>query len=236
MVLGVTEFEPMNYRDSNGNWAGFDTQFALLVGEKLGMEVEFQLIEWSNKFIELDSGAIDAIWNGFTATAEEDGIPRIDLCDMSYSYMFNTQSIVVRSDRVGEFMSERDIAGITLAAESGSAGESKAKRLVGESGEVIGVPKQINTLMEVMSGASDAAIIDIIMANQLVGTGSYADLAIADIDLGYEVYAIGFRSGDSLRDKVNEAILELYNEGKLHEIARKYDLEHKVELDTSFGQ
>jgi polar amino acid transport system substrate-binding protein len=155
---------------------------------------------------------------------------------MSYSYMLNQQSIVVRNNRVAEFTSLDDLAGVTIAAEAGSAGETRARRLAGEGGEVIGVPKQLNTLMEVLSGASDAAIIDIIMANQLVGTGGYADLAISDIDMGYEVYAIGFRKGDPLRDRVNAAMLELYNEGKLHEIARQYDLEHRITLDTSFGQ
>jgi len=237
LVCGVTEFEPMNFRDANGNWTGFDTEFAQAVGEKLGMEVEFQLIDWSLKFAELDSGAIDAIWNGFTATATEpDGTPRINLCDMSYSYLLNTQSVVVKAERAGEFTSEDDLVGKTLAVESGSAGETKAKRLVTESGGTIGVPKQINTFMEVKAGAVDGAMIDIILAEEIAGRGDYADLVIADIDLGYEVYAIGFRSGDPLRDRVNGAMRELYDEGKLYEIARKYGLEERLVLDTSFGQ
>lgn len=237
LVLGVTEFEPMNFRDTRGNWTGFDTEFALLVGEKLGMEVEFQLIEWANKFIELDSRAIDAIWNGFTATANEpDGTPRIDLCDMSYSYMLNTQSVVVRSERIREFTTTDDLIGKTLAVEAGSAGETKARNLVGGSGRVIGTPAQINTFMEVKAGASDGAIIDIILAQQIAGFGDYSDLTISSIDLGYEVYAIGFRKGDPLRDKVNQAMLELYQEGKLQEIARKYGLEERLVIDTNFGR
>jgi polar amino acid transport system substrate-binding protein len=236
LVCGVTVFDPMNYRDANGDWTGFDTEFALKVGEKLDMKVEFQLIEWSNKFSELDSGAIDAIWNGFTATAEENGIPRSELCAMSYSYMLNTQCIVVKSDRVSEFTSEDSLAGTTIAAEAGSAGEGKAKNLAGDGGAVVGVPAQINAFMEVMSGASDAAVIDIVMAEALVGTGSYADLAVAGIDLGYEVYAIGFRKDDPLRAKVNQAMKELYDDGTLASIAKKYGLEDRLALDTSFGQ
>jgi len=237
LICGVTEFEPMNFRDSKRNWTGFDTEFALLVGEKLGLKVEFQLIEWSNKFIELDSRAIDAIWNGFTATANEpDGTPRINLCDMSYSYMLNTQAIVVRAERAREFTSAASLAGKTLAVEAGSAGETKARGLVGESGNIIGAPAQINTFMEVKAGASDGAIIDIILAQQITGSGDYADLVIADIDLGSEVYAIGFRKGDSLRDRVNQAMLELYQEGKLQAIARKYGLEERLVLDTNFGK
>ena len=237
LICGVTEYEPMNFRDAKGNWTGYDTEVALLIGKKLNLKVEFQLIEWANKFIELDSRAIDAIWNGFTATANEpDGTPRAALCDMSYSYMLNTQSVVVRAERAGEFTSEEALAGKTLAVEAGSAGETKAKRLVGDDGTVIGAPAQINTFMEVKAGASDGAIIDLILAQQITGSGDYTDLVIADIDLGNEVFAIGFRKGDPLRDKVNQAMLELYQEGKLHEIAAKYNLAERLVIDTSFGQ
>ena len=237
LVCGVTEYEPMNFRDARGNWTGFDTEFALLVGERLGLQVEFQLIEWANKFIELDSRAIDAIWNGFTATANEpDGTPRINLCDMSYSYMTNTQAVVVRTERLRDFTSTASLAGKTLAVEAGSAGETKAKGLVGDSGRIIGAPAQINTFMEVKAGASDGAIIDLILAQQITGSGDYTDLVIADIDLGSEVFAIGFRRGDPLRDRVNQIMLDLYNEGKLQEIARKYGLSERLVVDRNFGR
>jgi len=236
LVCGVTEYEPMNYRDEQGNWTGFDTEFARLVGGKLNMDVEFQLIEWTNKFAELDSKAIDAIWNGFTATANEaDGTPRINLCDMSYSYMLNTQCIVVKSERAAEFKSEDDLAGKTIAAEAGSAGETKAKELITGSGTFIGVPAQINAFLEVKSGAVEGAVIDVILAQQITGTGDYTDLVIADISLGDELYAIGFRKGDDLRNKVNQAIKELNDEGKLKEIAVKYGVDDRFFVDTNYG-
>ena len=237
LICGVTEYEPISFRDDKGNWTGFDTEFALLVGEKLGMKVEFQLIEWGNKFMELDSKSIDAIWNGFTATANEpDGTPRIDLYDMSYSYMLNTQCVVVKSDRAGEFTSTESLAGKTIAAEAGSAGETKAKELVTGSGTIIGVPAMINSFLEVKSGAVDGALIDVILAKQIAGSGDYTDLVIADIDLGDEVYAVGFRKGDEMRDKVNRAMKELYDEGKLLEIAKKYGLDDRLFLDVNFGK
>ena len=237
LICGVTEYEPMNYRDANGNWLGFDTEFALMIGEKLGMEVEFQLIEWSNKFAELNSRAITAIWNGFTATANEsDGTPRINLCDMSYSYMQNTQSIIIRADRAGEFTTREDLAGKTLAAEAGSAGEAEAEKLAGETGTVIGTSAQIHTFMEVMSGAVDAAVIDIILAQQLAGIEDYASLMVSDIELDAEVYAIGFRQGDPLRDRVNEAMVELFEDGVLAHIAYRYGLDERLVLDRTFGR
>jgi len=237
LVCGVTVYEPMNFRDANGNWTGFDTEFAILVGAKLGLEVEFQMIEWANKFIELNSRSIDAIWNGFTATANEpDGTPRINLCDMSYSYMLNTQCVVVRAERAEEFNSAESLTGKTIAVEAGSAGETKARNLVKETGNIIGALAQINTFMEVKSGASDGAVIDLILAQQIAGSGDYSDLVIADINLGSEVFAIGFRQGDPLRDKVNQAMVELYDEGKLQEIALKYGLEGRFALDRNFGR
>ena len=236
LVCGVTPYPPMSFEDDNGDWTGFDTEFALLVGEKLGLDVSFQLIEWSLKFVELNSGEIDAIWNGFTATAYEDGVPRMEMADMSYSYMTNTQSVIIRSDRASEFTSAEDLNGKTLAAEAGSAGEGKANALVGESGNVIGTPYQNSTFMEVMSGAVDGAVIDMILAEQMEGSGDFADLMIADISLGHEVFAIGFRKGDPLRDRVNGAMLELYNEGVLAELAEKYGLTGRFVVDTSFGR
>jgi len=243
LTCGVTLFEPMNFRDSAGEWTGFDTEFALAVGEILDMDVEFQLIEWANKFIELDAGAIDAIWNGMTATANEpDGTPRTHLCDMSYSYMLNTQAVVVKQERAGEFTNDEDLLGKIIAVEAGSAGESKARRLAGMNdednpvGDIIGVPKQINTFLEVKTGASDAAIVDIILALEITGQGDYSDLIISDINLGDEWYAIGFRKGDPLRDRVNEAIVQLYESGKLMEIATKWGLEERLVIDRTWGQ
>ena len=233
-VCGVTEFEPMNYRDSNGKWTGFDTELALLVGQKLGMTVEFQEIEWSAKYQELEAGTINAIWNGFTANASEGGVPRSNMVDFSYSYMLNQQSIVIRSSRTGEFRNVDDLAGKTAAAESGSAGEASAKDLIGDGGRIIGSPAQINTFLEVKSGAVDFAVVDVLLAQRLAGSGDYSDLVIANITLDSEVYAVGFKKGSDLTQKVNKALKELYDEGKMLELAKKYKLENTIVLDTSF--
>jgi len=89
LTCGVTEYEPMNYRDERGNWTGFDTELAMLVGKRLGIKVAFQEIDWGNKYQELQAGTINAIWNGFTANASENGVPRSNMVDFSYSYMLN---------------------------------------------------------------------------------------------------------------------------------------------------
>ena len=234
LICGVTEFEPMNFRDSRGNWTGFDTELAQLVGQKLGMTVEFQEIEWASKYQELEAGTINAIWNGFTANSSENGVPRSNMVDFSYSYLRNQQSVVIRSSRANEFRSVDSLTGKTAAAESGSAGEAFAKEAVGASGRIIGSPAQINTFIEVKSGAVDFAVIDILLAQRLAGSGDYSDLAIANITLDHEVYAVGFKKGSDLTQKVNNALKQLYDEGKMAELAKKYKLEDSLVLDTNF--
>ena len=234
LICGVTEFEPINFRDSNGKWTGFDTELALLVGQKLGMTVEFQEIEWSAKYQELEAGTINAIWNGFTANASEDGVPRSKMVDFSYSYLRNQQSIVIRSARAAEFRSVGNLAGKTAAAESGSAGESFAKEAIGNNGRIIGSPAQINAFLEVKSGAVDFAVVDLLLGERLAGSGDYSDLMVANITLDHEVYAVGFKKGSDLTQKVNKALQELYIEGKMMELAKKYKLEDSLVLDTNF--
>jgi len=235
LICGVTIYEPMNYKDENGNWTGFDTEFALLVGEKLGMEVVFQEIKWENKYSELKSGTINCIWNGFTAnTTEKDGKKRSELVDFSYSYMLNQQCVVIKVDNDANFKSPEDLKGKKIAVEKGSAGETTARELMGDNGSLIEATAQINTLMEVKSGAADCAVIDILLAQKLTGSGNYTDLKIADITLDSEVYAIGFEKGSPLVEKVNKAMLELYEEGKLQKLAEKYGLENNLHIDTNF--
>jgi len=235
LVCGITDFEPMNYRDSSGAWIGFDTELAQLVGQKLKIKVEFTEIEWSNKYNELNSGTISCIWNGFTAnSSEKDGTSRSALVDFSYSYLRNQQCIVIKTQRKGEFRTVEDLKGKTAAAETGSAGESAAHEFVGETGKIIGTAAQINTFIEVKSGAVDCAVVDVLLAKRLAGSGDYSDLTIADITLDYEVYAVGFKKGSALRDQVNKALKELYDEGKMLELAKKYHLEDSLVLDTNF--
>ena len=235
LICGVTIYDPMNYKDADGNWTGFDTEFALLVGKKLGMEVKFQEIKWEHKYSELEAGTINCIWNGFTANSfESDGKARSEYVDFSYSYMLNQQCVVIKSANSKDYTSLEDLSGKTAAAEKGSAGESFALDAIGGSGKMIDTSAQIDAFIEVKSGAVDFAVVDILLAQSLVGTGNYTDLEIADITLDSEVYAIGFKKGSDLTEKVNKAIKELYDAGELTKLAEKYNLVNSLKLDTSF--
>ncbi|MGN1095382.1 MAG: transporter substrate-binding domain-containing protein [Eubacteriales bacterium] len=232
LVCGVTIFEKFNEKDANGNWTGFECDFAREVGKLIGMEVEFQQIEWKQKYAELASGAIDCIWNGFTANSSDDGKKRSDLVDFSYSYMLNQQCVVVNKNNIDSFKTEADLAGKTAAVEGGSAGASYAEEIIGD-GKITTAPSQIEALMDLEAGASAFAVVDILLAKNICGNGDYTDLVIVDtITLPTEYYAIGFKKGSELTAKVNEAILTLEQNGKLLELAEKYGLENSLKVTT----
>ena len=224
---GITYYEPMNYIDENGDLVGFDTEFAQAVAEVLGVEAKFSLIQWGSKYIELNGGAIDCIWNGFTFGNESDGTPRSNYVDFTYSYLNNSQCVVTKKN--SGLDSAAAFAGKTGTAEASSAGEAIAKELAGEGGTYTPVTAQTNALMEVLAGTSDFAVIDLLMANAMVGKGDYADL---EINTAYtpdpEVYAIGCRKDSDFTAKINEAIKTLSANGKLAEIAAKYGVSNAL--------
>ena len=132
LVCGVTIFENMNELDENGEWTGFETEFAQEVGKLLGMNVEFQEIDWTQKYNELASGAIDCVWNGFTANSSDNGVKRSDLVDFTYGYMLNQQCIVIKADNAENFKTVEDLAGKKAGVEGGSAGEAYAAEVIGD--------------------------------------------------------------------------------------------------------
>ena len=235
LVCGVTILPKMNEQDADGNWTGFETEFAQEVGKILGMKVKFQVIDWGQKYNELNSGKIDCIWNGFTRNSSDEingeVFDRADLVDFSYSYMLNQQCVVVKADRLSEFANAEALAGKTAAVETGSAGATYAKSVVCNEDLISDFPAQISTFNEIKSGRSDFAVVDILLAKNVCGQGDFTDLAIVEsIKLESEVYAIGFKKGSDLTEKVNAAIRQLNENGKLLEIAQKYGLENSLQV------
>lgn len=232
-VCGITVYEPMNYFDEGGNLVGFDTEFAQAVAEYLGLEVKFQVIDWPSKYLELNKGSIDCIWNGFTYGLE-DGVSRADYVDFTYSYLENRQCIVTKADRLGELNSAAAFAGKTAAVEGGSSGEGVAEGLTDEA-NVSKFTSQLDALLELNQGKVDFIVIDYQMAKQYAGSADYASLAInTAVEPESEVYAIGCRKGSDFTAKLNEAIAALSANGKLAEIAAKYDLTN--DLIPNIGQ
>ncbi len=224
-VCGITVYEPMNYFDEDGNLTGFDTEFAMAVAEKLGVEAKFQVISWPNKYMELNSGAIDLIWNGFTYGLESDGVSRTEYVDFTYAYLENRQCLITKADRLDDLDAAADFAGLQGVAEGGSSGQGVAEELAGNEELITTFTSQAAALMEVVSGNAAFAVIDYQMAKAMVGTGDYATLAINDAyEPESEVYAIGCRKGSDLTAKINEAIKALSEDGTLATLATKYNL------------
>lgn len=230
LVCGVTPFENMNEKDADGNWTGFESEFAMAVGEILGMKVEFLEISWEQKYAELNSGAIDCIWNGFTANSSDNGVKRSELVDFSYGYMLNQQCIVVKKANLADYTSEASLKGKEACVEGGSAGEAYAKTVTDEK-NVFKATNQISAFPEVKSGAVDFIVVDILLAQNLCGTGDYTDLAIVEaIELESEIYAVGFKKGSDLTAKVNGAIKQLEEDGTLMTLAKKYGFENVLKV------
>ena len=189
MKIGITYFEPMNYFDDNGELTGFETEFATAVCEKLGVTPEFVEINWDSKIMELQAQTIDCIWNGMTITPELQ-----EALTISDPYIKNYQVVVIRSDNADVYTSTADLVGKTVEAEAGSAGEAA---IIGEGAdeslkqaEYISAAKQTDTLLEVKTGAADAAVLDFVLAGAMVGQGDYSDLMIIpDLQLSVEASA-----------------------------------------------
>ena len=217
LIVGITDYAPMDYQDDNGNWTGFDAEFAQTVAAKLGVNCEFIEIDWDNKFFELESKAIDCIWNGMTITDE------VKLnTSVSNPYVKNAQVVVMDKSKAGGYTSADAIKGLPLAVEAGSAGAAELDAL--GITDYTAVQAQSNALMEVAAGTCDACVIDITMANAMTGEGTgYPDLTTA-LELSSEEYGIGFRKGSDLTAKVNEIMKGLMSDGTLDALAAKYEL------------
>jgi polar amino acid transport system substrate-binding protein len=160
LVIGITEYEPMNYKDASGKWIGFDTEFAEAVCAILGVTPEFVEINWDTKEIELAGKQIDCIWNGLTVTED-----RRENMDFSISYLLNEQAVVVRKADADKYVDASSFANLTVVAEEGSAGEVAAEGL--EGANYVAVAAQSAAVLEVKAGTADAAVVDITMAREL---------------------------------------------------------------------
>ena len=218
IVVGITEYAPMDFKDENGNWTGFDAELATLFAQELGVEIEFFVIaDWGKKFIELETKQIDVIWNGMTIS---DDVLNNTSC--SVPYVLNAQVIVMKADKIAQYPDVASMKDLTVAVENDSAGEAAAK----EAGftNLVEVQYQDNALMEVAAGTADVCVIDITMANNMTGAGTnYADLG-KSLSLTEEEYGVGFRKDSDVTAKLNEFLSKLMKDGTLQALADKYGL------------
>ena len=214
LIVGITEFEPMDYQNEAGEWIGFDADLARAFADSLGVEAVFQVIEWDNKVMELDGKTIDVVWNGMTLTDEV-----FSAMECSNAYCNNAQVVILPADSAEDYPDAASMSELNFAVESGSAGEAMA---IENGFSYTPVVDQATAVLEVSSGTCQAAIIDSLMAAAMVGEGtSYADLTYT-ISLNSEEYGVGFRKGSDLAAALNEFFVDYYAAGTMQELAETY--------------
>jgi len=220
LVVGITDFAPMDFKNDAGEWVGFDADMAKAFAESLGLEVEFIEIDWDNKVLELDSKAVDCIWNGMTLTDEVKSAMQT-----SNAYCNNAQVVIVPADVADQYQTVEACADLQFAVEAGSAGKAEVEALGYGFTEVA---TQADALMEVAAGTSDAAVIDSLMAAAMVGEGTgYAELTYT-VGLNSEEYGVGFRKGSELADELNAFFAAAYADGTMMAIAEEYGVQAAV--------
>lgn len=220
LVVGMTDFAPMDYKDENGEWIGFDADMAKAFAESLGVDVEFLEINWDNKLMELDTKGIDVIWNGMTINDEVEAGASV-----SEPYCRNGQVVVVPVDKAENYQTVESLSGLNFAVENGSAG---AEQLDALGLSYVAKTTQADALLEVASGASDACVIDLLMAGAMIGEGtSYPNLTYT-VQLNDEEYGVAFRKGSDLVDAFNEFWASAYADGTVMETATTYGVQESV--------
>ena len=217
LVVGITDFAPMDYKNENGEWIGFDADMALAFAESLGVKAEFVEINWDNKILELNNKTIDCVWNGMTLTEDVKAAMAT-----SNAYANNAQVVIVPVDKAADYQTAESIADLTIAVEAGSAGEEVVAAL---GYATTPVTSQADTLMEVAAGTSDAAVIDSLMAAAMVGEGTgYANLTYT-CGLNSEEYGVGFRTGSDVAAALNDYMKAAYADGSMIAAAETYGVQ-----------
>lgn len=220
LVVGITDFAPMDYKDESGAWIGFDAEMAAAFAESIGVAVEFVEIDWDNKILELDGKTIDCVWNGMTLTDEVKAA-----MSTSNPYCSNTQMVILPADIADQYQTIESLAGLTFAVESGSAGEDEVEAL---GYTTIPVKDQATALMEVAAGTSDAAVVDSLMAGAMVGEGTSYDNLTFTIGLNTEEgeeFGVGFRKDSDLTAALNDFFKAAYADGSMMTAAETYGVQ-----------
>ena len=216
LVVGITEFAPMDYQDADGNWIGFDADMAAAFAESLGVTAEFRIIVWDDKVDLLNDKTIDVVWNGMTLNDEVEAN-----METSNPYFNNAQVVIVRADAADQYQTAESLAVAVCAVEPGSAGRNEA---VSHGFSYVEVKDQSAALQNVSDGTYDAAIIDFLMAIAMIGEGTdYEDLTYT-VSLSSEEYVVGFRKGSDLAAELNSFFAANYASGTMRSIARTYGI------------
>lgn len=217
LVVGITDFAPMDYQNEDGEWIGFDADMAKAFAASLGVEVQFVEIEWDYKVLELENKSIDCVWNGMTLGEEV-----LAAMECSDAYCNNAQVVIVDASVADQYKTADDCKELKFAVEAGSAGEEMAEEFGFNYTPVV---DQATALMEVAAGTANAAIIDKLMAAAMVGEGTSYENLTYTADLNEEVYGVGFRKGSDVAAALNEFFTAAIADGSMQQVAELYGVQ-----------
>ena len=220
LIVGITDFAPMDYKNDAGEWIGFDADMAGAFAESLGVAVEFIEIDWDNKILELNSKSIDCVWNGMTLTDEV-----LSSMNCSKPYCNNAQVVVVKADVADQYQTVESLSSLAFAVEAGSAGEAAVQEL---GLDFTAVSTQADALMNVAAGTADACVIDLLMAGAMIGEGTSYEQLTYTVSLTEEKYGVGFRTGSDLADAFNAFYADAFAAGTVKEIATVYGVQESI--------
>lgn len=222
------EYPPYGYKDDNGEYVGFDLDLAQEVCARNGWELVKQPIDWDSKDMELNSGSIDCIWNGFTMTGRED--------DYTWSKPYVDNSIVVVVKEGSGIEKKEDLAGKVIAVQADSSGlaaltdeedNEENLKLAASFSDLQQVADYNTAFMNLEAGAVDAIVVDIGVADYQLE--SRTGFAMLDDKIRTEQYAVGFKLGnEELRDQVQSTLDEMVKDGTFDDVAKKWDLSDMV--------
>ena len=222
------EYPPYGYKDDNGEYVGFDLDLAQEVCARNGWELVKQPIDWDSKDMELNSGSIDCIWNGFTMTGRED--------DYTWSKPYVDNSIVVVVKEGSGIEKKEDLAGKVVAVQADSSGlaaltdeedNEENLKLAASFSDLQQVADYNTAFMNLEAGAVDAIVVDIGVADYQLE--SRTGFAMLDDKIRTEQYAVGFKLGnEELRDQVQSTLDEMVKDDTFDDIAKKWDLSDMV--------
>lgn len=228
LVVGITDFAPMDYKNAEGEWIGFDADMAKAFAEYLGVKVEFVEIEWDNKILELNAKSIDCVWNGMTLT---DAVKAA--METANPYANNAQVVILPADKAADYADVAAMNKLVFAVEAGSAGEAEIDKL---GYEKTAVTAQADALMEVAAGTSDAAVIDSLMAAAMVGEGTGYPNLVYTFGLNSEEYGVGFRKGSELAAALNDFMVKAWEDGTMLKIAEAYGVQAAIIPQTAAAE
>jgi len=221
IIVGIeTNKPPMSYLDDNGELTGFDTEFTIDVFKKIGIDVVFKEIEWSMKEVELNNKSIDCIWNSLTVTEE-----RRKIIEFSHVYINNRQVVVIRRVDASKFPDAKSLSSAKMAAGLATTGE---ETLLGDpdlsQSDYTPLTSQNEAVVALMNGSYDAIVIDYTLAVEYIPNDNSELMVVESISFQEEQYAVGFRHGSDMINRVNDVFLDMMLDGSLGELSEKYNL------------